>query len=103
MTLNEHFTLNSLLAPVSLELFCVDFENNRVRTTAGRPMHTISSKHVPVADELLFKVYTDIREGSLERRRQTTIAQRDAIYSLCVRNKSSGSSDAGFCYYGTRK
>jgi len=43
MTLNDHFTLNSVIAQVRLEFFCVDFfENNCVKII--KVDHTLSSK-----------------------------------------------------------
>jgi len=62
-----------------------------------------------------YKVYADIRKGSLERGRQTTVGWRfspnthvmllrarwGSLYSLY--NKSAGSSDVGFGNYGDRK
>jgi len=53
MTLNGHFTLNSVFAPVRLEFFGVYFESNCVKTNKGRPimsaaeMFSVSVLYIP--------------------------------------------------------
>jgi len=90
----------------------VVFEDNCVQTNKHRLILSavqMSSRH---SRSWRYKVYADIRRGSLKRKHQTTVGScvntRAAhavalFYSLCMCNKSAGSSDVGFGNYGDRK
>jgi len=38
MTLSGYFALNPVFAPVGIEVFCLAFENNRVKTNTEIPI-----------------------------------------------------------------
>jgi len=44
VTLNYHFTLNSVFAQVRLELFVVDFENNFIKTNKHKPILSAATR-----------------------------------------------------------
>ena len=69
MTLNGCY-----IAPVCLASDRVTFENNCVKTNKDR--HTPSVAQIFARDSSFwqYKVYADIRAGSLEKRRQSVVA-----------------------------
>jgi len=76
MTLNGYFALNSVFAPVGLASDRASFENICVKTNKDR--HTLSAAQIFDRNFSFwqYKVRADIRMGSLEKRRQTTVGSR---------------------------
>jgi len=68
MTLNGYFTLNSVFAAVRLALTVQLSKNNCVKTNKDR--HIMSAAQIFGKDSGFwqYKVCTDIRSGSVERR-----------------------------------
>ena len=68
-----HFALSFVFEQVRLELLCVDIENNCVKkTNKDKPLLTTAGMYARNFSFWQYKVYADIRWGSLARRRQTT-------------------------------
>ena len=76
MTLNGYFALNSVFASICLASDPATFESNDVECNKDRP--TLSAAQIFRRDSSFwqYKVYADIRRGSLEWSHQTTVRLR---------------------------
>jgi len=75
-SLNGYFALNCVFVPVCLASDRATFKNNCVKTNKDRDI--LSAAQIFGRDSSFWPhmVYTDIRAGSLEKRRQRTVASR---------------------------